>query len=88
MPGSNMPFQTVGAVPPPLPSRQPTQSYLGYNDYRPYNSSYGYGNYGYGNGYRGYGGYGSFGSYNFYSGNGYGHSGDMENRYVEKKGHL
>lgn len=93
MPGLHLPFQTAGAVPPPLPPRQPVQNYLGYNDYRPYSSSYGYGSgygsYGYGSGYRGYGGYGSFGSYSGipYSGNSYGqiggHSGDVENRYVK-----
>ncbi|XP_012532367.2 peroxisomal membrane protein PEX13 [Monomorium pharaonis] len=85
IPGPSVSFQTTGAVPPPVPPRQPTQSYLGYNSYRPYNSSYGYetyGNYGYGSGYRSYGGYGSFGSYNPYSSS-YGHSGDAESRFQQ-----
>ncbi|KAL0110479.1 hypothetical protein PUN28_013830 [Cardiocondyla obscurior] len=90
MPGPHMLFQTTGAAPPPLPPRQPSQSYLGNNDYRPYGSGFGYGSYGssfgYGSGYRGYGGYGSFGSYIPYSGSGYGisgHSGDVESRFQQ-----
>jgi len=90
MPGSSLSFQATeprAAIPPPLPSRQPVHNYSGYNDYRPYGSSY-YGNYGYLGGYRGYGGYNSFGNYMSYSGNNYaqigGHSGDAESRYIQE----
>ncbi|XP_060826737.1 peroxisomal membrane protein PEX13 [Bombus pascuorum] len=96
IPNTSSPFPSSNLQPgnpPPVPPRQPVQSYSGLSDHRPFGSNYygGYGFGGYGNQYRGfngYGGYSSYSSYGPYSNyNNYGmfggHSGDAENRFSQ-----
>ncbi|KZC06234.1 PREDICTED: peroxisomal membrane protein PEX13-like [Dufourea novaeangliae] len=93
-PSTSAPFPSTNiqsGIPPPIPPRQPVQSYSGFNDYRPFGSnSYGGFGYGLGNQYRGLNGYGGYSSYGYapYSTyNNYGtfggHSGDVENRFFQ-----
>ncbi|CAK9808164.1 Peroxisomal membrane protein PEX13 [Anthophora plagiata] len=91
IPSAPSPFPSSNVQPgnpPPLPPRQPAQSYSGFND-RPFGSNYygGYG-FGYGNQYRGlngYGGYSSFGPYSNYNNYGTfnGHNGNPESRFYQ-----